>query len=206
MFVEVGGLERFADGDGLLPANVEMALQRAINRTIDRFRTKTARAVLDQIAFPASYLSPSAGRLTVTKRAYKGSLEARLTGRDQATSLARFAKEKRVTTGSQRPKHGKINVRVAAGGAYHSLPRAFLMKLKNGNIGLAVRTDGSKPRGAHVPKLIAKNLWLLYGPSVDQAMLSAAGRGILDDLAPEADEFLSFEFERQMDLLEKKNA
>lgn len=200
-FIIVEGLERFHTDEGLLPEKVELALQRAINKTIDRARTRIARAVLDQVSFPASYLSPSSGRLTVSKRASKGNLEGIISGRDQPTSLARFAKQKIATSGSQRPKGGKIDVRVASGGAYHSMPRSFLMKLKNGNIGLAVRTSGEKPRGAYKPKEIGKNLWLLYGPSVDQALMGASGDGVYEQLSPEMLDFLDDEFNRQLDLL-----
>ena len=205
-FIAIEGLERFADATGNLPEQVQTSLTRAINKTLDRTRTRASRAVLDQVAFPASYLAPSAKRLWVRARARNDSLFGIIEGRDVATSLARFAKQKTVTSGSRRPKGNKIDVRVKAGGAYHALPRAFLIKLKNANIGLAIRTNGDKPANAYKPKEIGKNLWLLYGVSVDQALLAATdGGGVYDQLSPEALDFLNDEFNRQMNLLEKTN-
>lgn len=205
-FIAIEGIERFADADGNLPENVQMALVRAINRTVDRTRTRAARAVLEQVAFPASYLSPSNKRLFVSVRAKKASLQAVIEGRDSPTMLARFAKGAKVTTGNQRPKNNSVSVRVAAGGAYRAIPRAFLIRLKNNNIGLAVRTDGSAPRGAYKPREIGKNLFLLYGPSVDQALQSArTGNGVYEEISPDALDFLTNEFYRQMDVLEGKN-
>jgi hypothetical protein len=49
-----------------------------------------------------------------------------------------------------------------------------------------------KSRGA---KQIGKNLYLLYGPSVDQVF-----RGVAADQAPAALDFLDVEFMRQLDL------
>lgn len=201
------GLERFADATGNLPSNVETAITRSINKTLDRTRTRAARAVLDQVAFPASYLGPATKRLWVRQRARNGSLFGMIEGRDRATSLARFAKQQVPTTGSQRPKGNKVDVRVKAGGGFKAIPRAFLIRLKNDNVGLAVRTNGNMPAGAYKPKEIGKNLWLLYGPSVDQALLAASdGQGVYEDLSPEALDFMANEFDRQMELLERTNA
>lgn len=204
--IAIEGLEKFVDAFGNLPQQVQTSLTRAINKTLDRTRTRAARAVLDQVAFPASYLVPSAKRLWVRARARNDSQFGVIEGRDAATSLARFAKQKTVTSGTKRPKGGKIDVRVKAGGAYHALPRAFLIRLKSGNIGLAMRTNGAAPPNAFKPKELGRNLWLLYGASVDQALMAASdGNGVFDDLSPDALEFLNFEFNRQMDLQEKSN-
>jgi len=201
------GLEKFADATGNLPETVETAISRAINRTLDRTRTRAAKAVLDQVAFPASYLAPASKRLWVRQRARNDSLFGIIEGRDSATSLARFAKQKTPTTGTQRPKGNKIDVRVKAGGGFHGIPRAFIIRLKSSNLGLAVRTNGQQPPGSYLPKSIGKNLWLLYGPSVDQTLLAATdGDGVYEELTPEALEFLADEFNRQMDVLEKTNA
>lgn len=200
--IEIDGLERFQDADGNLPEKVLTAIVRAVNRTADRTRTRAAGAVRDQVAFPASYLSPSEGRLSVAQRARKDELVATIRGRDRATSLATFAKQKVTTSGTERPKGNKIDVRMKAGGGFHSIPRSFLIRLKNNNVGLAVRTDGETPRNAYRPKEIGKNLWLLYGASVDQALQAASdGDGVYEELSPDALDFLVNEFERQLDVL-----
>ena len=186
---------------GEVTANVETALIRALNRTADRSRTRAARYAREQVAFPASYVSPSSKNLWVKTRARRGALTTIVEGRGQATSLARFSKQG-VMTGGARHRGGKINVTVKPGVA-RSISRAFIIRLKNNNIGLAVRTNGEAPSHAYKPKAIGKNLWLLYGPSVDQA-LSAASKdgGIFQDMTPETLDDLEIEFNRQMELLE----
>lgn len=180
---------------------VELALRRALNRTADRSRTRAARAAREQVAFPASYVSPSSKRLWVKTRARKGALETIVEGRGAATSLARFTKQKPVQAGA-RHRGGKINVTVKPG-VTRSIGRAFLIRLRNNNIGLAVRTDGAAPKNAYRPRNIGKNLWLLYGPSVDQALVAASdGEGIYEEMTPEVLDELEAEFTRQLDLLE----
>ncbi len=180
---------------------VETALVRALNKTADRFRTRAAEMARSQVAFPASYLSPANKRLWVATRARKKSFEAIIEGRGQATSLARFTRAKPLEGGS-RHRGGSVTVMVKPG-VSRVIRRAFIMKLNNDNLGLAVRTEGGKPRGAYKPKEIGRNLWLLYGPSVDQALIAASdGEGIYQDMIPEALDFLEFEFNRQMDLLD----
>lgn len=182
-------------------ANFDTALVRALNRTAERSRTRAARTVREQIAFPASYVSPSSRNLWVKTKARKGAFTTVIEGRGTPTSLARFSKQS-VLSGGTRHRGGLINVTVKPGQT-KSISRAFLIRLKNNNIGLAVRTNGEAPHGAYRPKAIGKNLWLLYGPSVDQA-LSAASKegGVFEDLTPEMLDFLEDEFNRQMELLQ----
>ncbi|WP_176477701.1 phage tail protein [Mesorhizobium sp. WSM3866] len=185
---------------GEVTAEIETALVRALNKAADKGRTRAARLVRDQVAFPASYVSPSSKKLWVKTRARRGALIAMIEGRGQATSLARFSRQT-VLTGGARHRGGKINVTVKPGQT-KSISRAFIMRLKNDNIGLAVRTNGEAPAGAYKPKPIGKNLWLLYGPSVDQA-LSAASRdgGVFEDMSQETLDDVEEEFNRQMELL-----
>ncbi|TIU88799.1 MAG: hypothetical protein E5W06_00070 [Mesorhizobium sp.] len=188
---------------GEVTAEVETALVRALNRTADKGRTRAARLAREQVAFPASYVSPSSKKLWVKSRARRGALIAMIEGRGQATSLARFSRQG-VQTGGARHRGGKINVTVKPG-VTKSISRAFIIRLKNNNLGLAVRTNGEAPPGAYKPKPIGKNLWLLYGPSVDQALSAASTEhGIFEDMTPETLDDLEAEFNRQMELL--KNA
>lgn len=188
-------------GEELTPA-IRLALQRAINKTTAYGRTRAAEAVRKQVNFPASYLSPNSGRLSVTVKATKDNpFEGEISGRSRATSLAQFTKQKPLAPG-KRHRNGEINVTVKPGGAKRTIKRAFLINLNNGNIGLAVRTDGAKPKGAYKPKQLGKNLWLLYGPSVDQALMAASdGRGVFEEMSPALLDYLNAEFNRQMDLL-----
>lgn len=180
--------------------NVSTALVRALNDTAARSRTDASRRVRQQVNFPASYLSPSAKRLWVKTKARKNALQTVIEGRGNPTSLARFSKQS-VLPGGKRHKGGKVNVTVHPGET-RSISRAFLIRLRNGNTGLAIRTDGSKPKGAWMPRALGKNLWLLYGPSVDQVLSSSRNeKGVLDDMTPEMLDYLEKEFNRQMELL-----
>lgn len=183
---------------------VELAMTRALNTTATKSRTKMDRTIRSQVAFPASYLRPSNKRLWVKSKAKSGKLEATIEGRGEPTSLARFTRQKPLAKG-KRHRGGKINVTVKPG-RKKTISRAFLIRLKNNNIGLAMRTDGTTPRRAYKPKLIGKNLWLLYGPSVDQALVSAtSGGGVVEQMTPDMLDILESEFSRQYDLLEKQH-
>ena len=180
---------------------IETALLRSINKTADRARTSASQDIREQVAFPASYLAPSAKRLFVSTKATKASpFEAVISGRDRPTSLARFTNQKPLG-GGQRHRGGQVAVTVKPG-VRRYIKRAFLITLNNSNVGLAVRTDGGPPNNAYAPKEIGKNLWLLYGPSVDQVLSAASnGGGIYEEIVPETLDFLNNEFNRQLDLL-----
>lgn len=193
VFVE--GLAEVRDIDNIKPA-VEKAARLAINAAADRARRAAADEILRDINFPARYLNPSEGRLKVTAYATNGSLQAVITGRRRATSLARF-----VTNGMP----GKTGLTVSMKkGQSKRLARAFLMKLKSGaggvetknNLGLAVRTaKGQRPDNAYKPVKVSDSLWLLYGVSVDQAFRIAR-----DKVRPEAESFLENEFNRLLEV------
>lgn len=189
---------------GLTPEQVALCAQRALNKIADRTRTRADRAVRDQIAFPASYLGPGNKRLTVSQRASAQNLSVTIQGSSDPTSLARFTKEKVMAPG-KRHKDGGVSVTVHYG-AKKLIKRAFLMNLKNGNIGLAVRTSGGLPPGAYKPRSIGNNLYLLYGPSVTQALISARESGVYEEIAPEMMDALDYEFRRLVDLEVSKNA
>jgi hypothetical protein len=77
-------------------------------------------------------------------------------------------------------------------GIARRMPGAFAIRLKNKNIGLAVRTSKPPSRGA---KQIGKNLYLMYGPSVDQVFADTR-----EMIRPDAEEFMNREFRRLMEL------
>jgi hypothetical protein len=184
--VAVEGLDALKDIEGL-DARILRNGARAINTTADYGRTASARRILAEVNFPASYLNPSEGRLAVTKRAAGTSLSAIIKGRDRPTSLARFVR------GSKRPFKPGVSVEVKPGRATF-LKRAFIFPLRNGNLGLAVRTKNGPPAKAYKPKPLGRGLWLLYGPSVDQVFKS-----VRDEVAPDLGQRLEDEFNRLMD-------
>jgi len=198
--VEVLALEALRYMDAI-PAKVERAAYRALNRGAAKARTLASKAIREEVNFQAKYLGPANKRLTVSRKARSGSLEAEIKGRGRPTSLANFIK------GSRKPvKRGdtrglSVNVKKGAGATF--IGGAFLINLNNGNVGLAVRTAGGKPRGAYRPKPIGKDgrLWLLYGPSVDQVLHSvSSGTGIFRDISPEVARVIEAEYLRLLKL------
>jgi hypothetical protein len=178
------------------PASVRRAASRSINRTLDRSRTDTARQIRQEINFPASYLNPSTGRLSVTQRSSPSDLTGKVTGRFRPTSLARFVQ------GS--PKRGQeVPVQVDPGKTIR-LAKAFIIPLKAGsasldtkaNLGLAVRTGGKPLRQSRAAKRLAPGLYLLYGPSVSQAFGQIIDNGGAEDAA----DYFEQEFLRQLEL------
>ncbi len=174
---------------------IKQAMLRAVNKTADRARPAAAREIRKQVAFPTSYLAPSQGRLSISKRANGEDLTAIITGRHRPTSLARFALNAR--TGGRRGARVVVQPGLAT-----FLPRAFFIPLRSGNtetnnnLGLAIRLpEGQTPSRAYKPKLIGRGLWLLYGPSIDQVFDDVA-----EEQAPAHADFLALEFLRLMEL------
>lgn len=169
---------------------IDLALQRAMNRTADMTRTHVSRMIREKVNLTAGDLSPSGKRLFVAQRASAkagGSMEIRITGRGSPTSLARFAGNQK------RPK-----VRVKRAGIARYIPGTFIINLKNGNRGLAMRSE-EKPAGAYKPKRMRNGLWLLYGPSIDQILRQpgiAGSNTSFEDVEPWVAEKLEAEFWR----------
>jgi hypothetical protein len=176
-----------------LPADVLKKAQMAVNATTRRGQRDSARAMERQVRFPRGYLTGKNGRLTVSKVAKGKELEGRVRGRDRPTSLARFMIGP-VRTGGQGAARAKgVTVEVKPGLAKR-MPSAFAIKLKNNNIGLAIRTrNGRAPSmGA---KLLSKGLYLMYGPSVDQVFVETR-KQVSGDL----EEFMEREFLRLLEV------
>lgn len=198
--VVVEGLRDLREIEGLRDEIMFNAV-RAINRTADLGRTMASRKILQQVNFPASYLNPAQKRLWVSRKAQRGSLEARITARARPTSLARF-----VSGGAAGGKGVRVEVKP---GTTRFLRRAFLVKLRAGsagidtkfNMGLAVRLKpGDDLRNKKSVIKMARGLYLLYGPSVDQVFLDNSGDGVASDIAPDLAEKMAEEFFRLMEL------
>ena len=76
--------------EGLDTKGRRLAAVRALNRVARDARAEAARKIRDQVNLPARYVAPSQQRLYVSKKAQGSSLEARITARGRATSLAQF--------------------------------------------------------------------------------------------------------------------
>lgn len=198
------------DGKGIiqdlesLPEDAQRAARIALNYAADRARTQSAKAVLNQVNFPARYVAPSGGRLAVPVRATNSDLRAVVSAQTRATSLARFAAT------SRKPNEiGTTKVMVKPGVARY-IRNSMFIKLRQGgemtdtkfNMGLAVRTRGNRrPSVAYKPVQMRNGMWLLYGPSVSQALLSAKESGIWPDMTDEILNNLAREYQRQLERL-----
>lgn len=173
-----------------LPDVAEQAAQLSINSIATRTGlTLIRRTVLDEIAFPKDYLQGD--RLGVTKKANRNDLEAVIAARQRPTSLARFAQ------GQALGSRARIGVRVTVKrGSTQNLRTAWLVALKNGNIGLAVRLKPGESLGnknkPHRNWLVPDKVALLYGPSVDQVFSH-----VREEVSPTIGNMVAEEFFRQ---------
>jgi hypothetical protein len=196
--VVVDGLGRFAQYVAQLPEITRRAARLAINDVADDARKKLIPDAIEaQVAFPEGYLDGD-DKLAVTQRATDTNLEAQITARQRATSLARFA------PGAVLGARGQTGVQVTVTpGQPINLKRAFLVRLRRGasmaqdnfNVGLAVRLAPGQTlrnkRGQTSARL-SDNVYLLYAPSVDQVF-----RTVAEDLAEPLATLVGDEFSRQ---------
>ncbi len=178
---------------------IKLDAVRAINDAAEWGRAQAAKEIRDQVNFPAQYLQPGGKRLYVSKKAQRQDIEAKITARTRATSLARF-----ITGSAPQMNKPGVTVQVQPGKARH-MKRAFVVKLPAGsgpvdtkfNLGLAVRLrPGEVLRNKSDIRRLDKGLYLLYGPSVDQIFLARDGSGVAPDIAPNIATRVVNEFER----------
>jgi hypothetical protein len=147
-----------------------------------------------QVNFPKGYVQN--GRLTVKRKASRATLEAVISGRDRPTSLARFAPGQTVANSRGRG----VIVEVHKGSKRNLGKRAFIVNLRNGNQGLALRLKpGEVLRGSDKAVRLDNNLFLLYGPSVDQVF-----RGVAESEAPVLNDMVQRQFLRQFARLTRR--
>lgn len=194
---ELGDLSAFFKR---LPEIADQAARMAVNDAARLARREGAKHILDEVNYPKSYLNGENGRLSISKYATNDDLVAEISGRDRPTSLARFAMQA-VKFGRQKG----IRVQVARQGGGQTLQRAFFMKLRRGtqldgdsfNVGLAVRLKkGETMRNTTRAMALRNNVWLLYGPSVDQVFA-----GVAEDIVDEVSDSLESQFIRQFERL-----
>ena len=159
---------------------------------------KVIREMRKQVNFPSKYLNSD--RLGIRREANRTTLEAVISGRDRPTSLARFSPGATPQNSRGRPlfvtvKPGQTKKFVRNNGK----PSAFLIPLRGGNTGLAIRLPkGQEPSSAYRPVPLTRNggketgVWLLYGPSVDQVL-----KGVSTDVGQDVAGMLERNFLRQ---------
>lgn len=199
--VVVEGITRAADFR-INEDRIRTAALQAVNKVARDTRARAAREISAQLNLPRSYVSPASGRLAVRQKASKARPEAIITAKGRPVSLARYV------VGSPGAGAG-VTVSVKPGQSAR-LRRAFLLRLPQGsnsvtdtrfNAGLAIRlAPGEKINNKIQQVKLAKGLYLLYGPSVQQVFLSNEGRGVADDLADPTAEALEDEFLRLLKL------
>jgi len=187
------------------PKVARKAGKLAINDTIRRGRRMLKQEILQQVNLPPSYLNQT--RLT-ENYANETNLTGSIVGRRRPTSLARFGAEQLYQPNKTRPGRKKAGVSLKVKGRRKVIPRAFLIDLKSGskdggNVGLAMRLpNGEKPKRRFRAKPLYKsrntNVWLLYGPSVNQVMSSEKkGPSLVSKMQKPLNSYLNREFRRQ---------
>lgn len=198
--IETRGLDELIAHTRGIGGRIDEAAQFAVNDAARFARRVGSAQILDEINYPRSYLRGEKGRLSITKFAARDDLVAEVTGRDRPTSLAQFA------TGPK--KFGRqrgVTVKVSKRGSGRRLASAFRIKLRRGksfdgenfNVGLAVRVKpGDSLRNSTAAVSMGNGLYLLYGPSVDQAF-----QGVAADIVDEVSDKLETEYVRQFERL-----
>ena len=174
----IGDLQRYVDA---MPEAATTAARIALNDVVSGEGLAIYRKAVDaEIEFPPGYINDD--RLGIGQRATVNNLAVSVVGRFRPTSLARFVQQ-----GNAPGQYG-VKVQVKRG-SVRTIKRGFLIKLRNGNQGLAVRVrKGERLTSSTGAKKLGDDLYLLYGPSVDQVFRSTAGEatpGVLDKVCAE---------------------
>ncbi len=191
---ETRGLDRFDRLLQQLGGSVVTAARQSVNEASVFARRLGATEIRQQINFKAGYLNGSgnaAARLAVTRRASDQDLEAVVTGRDRATSLARFRVGAFIPRGRGARKRA-VRVRVSATGGAKVIRDAFYIRLRRGaaavtdeqyNEGIAIRLKpGERISNKRAMSSLGGGLYVLYGPSVGQVYRTVSARTV-DDVA-----------------------
>jgi hypothetical protein len=192
--------------DGLGKRQIASTASKAINTITRKARTAGAREIRKQVNLPARYVSPSGKGFYISETANPASLQARITARGRPTSLARFQQ------GTSKPGKAGVHLEVAPGRA-RFMRRAFIINLRGiggstdpdlANKGLAIRLRPGERLQNKVDALPFsgkdRQLYLLYGPSVDQVFRSRDGTGVANDMVPKIEDDLTSEFIRLLDI------
>lgn len=177
MKIEVSAIRGLTDFLDAAPEAARQAAALSMNDiTGGKGLTRYKKSIRSQVAFPGGYLE-DADKFGQTGFATPGHLETKISARQRATSLARFANG--IVGGEGATVHVKP-------GRSIRLKKAFMVRLRAGtalddsnfNLGLAVRIKPGQvirhKRDTSRMVHLAKDVFLLYGPSVDQVFRSVA--------------------------------
>lgn len=192
--IDTSGIKDFENFLRQFPQRTSKALSIAINDTIRDVLLPAAREQIEQeVNFPAGYVNDD--RLQVTQWSTPTQLRATVAGRGRATSLYRFSDLPPPGV----PLKGRAATVTVHPGRPKKMGRAFAVQLNSGNVGMAIRLrPGEKLANIreYTPIELAKNVYILYGPSVDQVF-----QGVAIDIEPKVMEALEIEFYRQFERL-----
>lgn len=204
--VELRGLESVERYFAKAPKIARDAARFAVNDAARFGARRASEEIRKQVRFTRAYLgdaSNSDARLKITKVAKGDDMTAVISARQRPTSLARFA-QGTPTFGRARGKGPRVKVKPGAG--YKTVKDGFFLRLRAGssnldkfNVGLAVRLKPGESirrryKGNAGLKAFGKdkNLFLLYGPSVDQVFNTVRA-----DISPSVGARAEQEFLRQ---------
>lgn len=176
---------------GDLTKSAEMNVIRAVNRTGDWTRTQAARRIVGQVAFPRGYLDPGQGNLVVATKATLAKPAVIIRARQRPTQLSRFM----IASGAK----GRGATVMVRPGEPVERAKFFVLNLKNGNVGIAVRLKPGAltPEGAKRRKISpweqANSLMILYTASVDQVFSH-----VRNEMVPDITSFYTAELARLM--------
>lgn len=196
--IDASGIENLDLFFDRFPQVASRAMSIAINETARGAALDLARKdITEQVAFPDGYLDDP-DHLGVSQFATPTRLEAKITARQRPTSLLRFALDAPPPGARGGKDTPPIQVMVKPGQT-KAIPRSFVLNLNSGNLGLAIRLRAGEMlhnRRDMTAIQIFPNVYLLYGPSVDQVFQTVAL-----DIIPEVTADLETEFTRQFDRL-----
>lgn len=163
----------------------ERAMTRALNDTASKAKTLASQEIRKDVKLPAAYVKDN---IQVSKATF-GNLTSSISATRRGVLLTRFPYTKLA--------RGGVSVQVSASGGRQKMPSAFIIpRLKNSGVpGIALpREIASQYRkssySGRLPYVV------LHAPSVSQVLTE-----VKDEIAPELDEFLAGELDRQIGVI-----
>lgn len=205
MKVKTSGLPDFEDRLAAMPEKAVKAAVLATNAAATKAAVWGKREVISQVAFPKRYLDD---KLKVVSKANANNIEAVVRGEFQARSLASFAANKPKTFAKFYKIAPRLRIKPTSNAGSFGT-RMFFLALRQGqrfdeeafNVGLAVRLKkGEQLRNTTGAVKATKipNVYLLYGPSVNQVFQTVA-----PNIAGDVANYQATEFERQFRRLDR---
>lgn len=160
--IGIDGFSSYVDSIG---SSVNRAASMSINETLRMSHGLIKKDMMASVNLPSSYFGTiNEGRLRIAKYSKPEHLYGSLNARKRSTSLYRFL------IGSAK-RGADLRVGVKAG-SNSVIKGSFAIRLKNGNMGFALRVKGkvTSLRNSRKAKMLSPGLFLLYSVSISQMM------------------------------------